>query len=153
MISTILCSLISTGAISLCVYIGNENRKYKKLQLEQEENQLVKTVEEKLIKPLHEELAELKETLMDIISEEDDIKDQMMSMWRYRLLQLCRKYIAQGYILYGEYDQLSEIYKQYTHVGGNGQGKGFFDKASALPMYHTDEEALEDVERKRKGTL
>lgn len=75
MISTIVCSLISTGAISLCVYIGNENRKFKKLQAEQEESHIVEIVEEKLIKPLHVELAELKETLMDIIAEEDDIKD------------------------------------------------------------------------------
>ena len=84
-----------------------------------------------------------------MIDTEDDTRDTLMGTWKYRLIQLCRRYIAQGYMIQSQYDQLSEMYKTYTHFGGNGQGKGYFDKAASLPVYPTEEEAQNAI----KGTL
>jgi hypothetical protein len=34
-----------------------------------------------------------------------------------------------------QFEQLTEFYKLYTGLGGNGQAKEFFDKACALPIH------------------
>lgn len=140
MVSTIICSIISAGCLSLAAYIGSENKKYKKLQQKQEDEHIGEIVSEQ-IKPIRDELKKLRDELFEVAAEEGDTRDELMSSWRFRLMQLCRQYIARGYMLYAEYDQLAEIYRHYTHFGGNGQGESFFNRASALPQYHTHEEA------------
>ena len=50
-------------------------------------------------------------------------------------MSLCKQYIKQGYITPEQYDQLTEFYKIYHDLGGNGQAKEFYDKALSLPCH------------------
>ena len=56
----------------------------------------------------------------------------ILSSYRYRLMSLCKQYIKQGYITPEQYDQLTEFYKIYHDLGGNGQAKEFYDKVMSL---------------------
>jgi hypothetical protein len=40
---------------------------------------------------------------------------------------------------YSQYEQLTEFYKLYVGLGGNGQAKEFYDKVIKLPI-HDDEQ-------------
>ena len=57
----------------------------------------------------------------------------IIASYRFRLVQLCKGFLAQGYITTGQMEQLTEFYKLYTGLGGNGQAKVYYEKAIALP--------------------
>ena len=57
----------------------------------------------------------------------------IIASYRFRLVQLCKGFIAQGYITSSQMEQLTEFYKLYTGLGGNGQAKVYYEKAIALP--------------------
>lgn len=58
----------------------------------------------------------------------------IISSYKYRLTQLCKQYIAQGYMTQDQYDQLTEFYKLYTALGGNGQAKQYYEKTITLEI-------------------
>ena len=144
-------TVVGAGALALCRWIYKRHKDKanaeKILEEQAKENRTVVLIR-KEIEPLQAEILELQETYMELADVEDDTKMTVRHSWGYRIIQLCRRYIAKGYILHEQYDQLSEMYKHYTHFGGNGQAKGYFDKATSLPMYPTDEAAAEAYEKK-----
>ena len=54
--------------------------------------------------------------------------DLIISSYRFRLVQLCREFIKQGYLTQSQYDQLVEFYKVYHGLGGNGQAQEYYEK-------------------------
>jgi hypothetical protein len=40
---------------------------------------------------------------------------------------------------YAQYEQLTEFYKLYVGLGGNGQAKSFYERASQLPIRENNE--------------
>ena len=66
--------------------------------------------------------------------EVSSLEQHLVSSYRFRLIQLCKIYLAQKYITQDQYDQLTEFFKTYTALGGNGQGKQYYDRAIALPI-------------------
>lgn len=58
----------------------------------------------------------------------------IIASYRYRLIQLCKEFIKQGFMTPKQYDQLIEFYKVYFGLGGNGPAKQYYDKAIALPV-------------------
>ena len=60
--------------------------------------------------------------------------DLIVASYRFRLIQLCKIYIKQGFMTQDQYDQLMELYKVYTGFGGNGQAKEYFDRAISLEI-------------------
>ena len=85
------------------------------------------------------------ETLNDLIKENEEreehleqevfnLEEHLVSSYRFRLIQLCKIYLAQKYITQDQYDQLTEFFKIYSAMGGNGQGKQYYDRAIALPI-------------------
>ena len=150
-IISVVTAVLSAGAIALCTWVGRRAKKLKAaeeaLQSQEQESRTVVLIK-KEIGPLQAEILELQETYMELSSDEEDTKLTVMHSWGYRILQLCRRYIAKGYILHEQYDQLTEMYKYYTHFGGNGQAKSYYERATSLPMYPTDEAAQEALNRK-----
>ena len=94
-------------------------------------------VEEKL-EPIYEEL----EALRTYIRETESIEKVHMSLiiasYRFRLIQLCKEFIRQEYLTQAQYDQLSEFYRVYVGLGGNGQAKDYYDRAMLLPIHNDD---------------
>jgi hypothetical protein len=55
------------------------------------------------------------------------------------LVQLCTKYLKQGYITPTQFEGLSEFYKVYTALGGNGQAKTYYEKILELEVRDHEE--------------
>lgn len=136
--------LLGLAAAGIVAYFKGESNKLKeKLQgYEQminakEAKKTEQMVEEKL-EPIYEEL----EALRTYIRETESIEKVHMSLiiasYRFRLIQLCKEFIRQEYLTQAQYDQLSEFYRVYAGLGGNGQAKDYYERAIALPI-HIDE--------------
>lgn len=129
----IVFGLISAGALAACRHFHKKFKNYEKLINDQKRENLDQAIEVK-IEPIVEEIEELREYIRKVgVREKHDIA-LIISSYKYRLVQLCRQYLLQGYITQEQYDQLSEFYKVYSGLGGNGQAKTYYDRAIALPM-------------------
>lgn len=129
----ILLTLITTGLLAVCRAAYKRLSEYKTLLEDKEQEQIEELIEHKL-EPLYAELEELRVHLKDSEDKEQSYFNLIISSYRYRLVQLCKTFLKQGYITSEQYDQLTEFYKVYSGLGGNGQAKEFYEKACKLPI-------------------
>ena len=129
----ILFGLISAGALAFCRYLYKQLMAYKKLLQEKENNDIVELIDEKL-KPIVEDIEELRTYIRKIEDKERQDLTLIIASYRFRLVQLCKIYIKQGYMTQDQYDQLTEFYKLYHSLGGNGQAKEYYEKTIELEI-------------------
>lgn len=129
----ILFGLISAGVLAFCRYLYKQLMAYKKMLQEKENNDIVELVDEKL-KPIVEDIEELRTYIRKIEDKERQDLTLIIASYRFRLVQLCKIYIKQGYITQDQYDQLTEFYKLYHSLGGNGQAKEYYEKTMELEI-------------------
>lgn len=132
--------LLALAAAGITAYLKNEsNVLKKKLQFYEdakkaEESQKTEHMIEEKLEPIYEEL----EALRTYIRETESIEKVHMSLiiasYRFRLIQLCKEFIKQGYLTQAQYDQLSEFYRVYVGLGGNGQAEDYYKRAMKLPI-------------------
>ena len=134
----IIFGLISAGALAFCKYLHSKMKTYKKLVEEKENNNLDDTIEEH-IEPIRQEIEELRKYVLESNSDTNKHMDLILSSYRFRLTQLCKAYIQQGFMTNTEYEQLVEFYKVYTGLGGNGQAKTYYERAVQLPVHDIQE--------------
>ena len=129
----IVLSLITAGALAFCRHLHKRLKDYKKLI---EEKGLEKTEEivDSHLEPLVNDIEELRRYIINIDTEENRKMTIIISSYRYRLIALCKMYLKQGFITSDQYDQLTEFYKLYSGLGGNGQAKEYYEKTIALPF-------------------
>lgn len=125
--------LVSAGALAFCKYLHSEVKKYRKLLTQQKDEQLEKTIDSR-IEPIQEEIEELRKYIVETKNIEKTHMGLIISSYKFRLVQLCKAYIKQGYMTQDQYDQLSEFYRVYSGLGGNGQAKEYYDLAQELPI-------------------
>lgn len=125
--------LVSAGALGFCKYLHNQLKNYKKLLEEKEDTELEKTIDSR-IEPIQEEIEELRKYVMETKNIEKTHMELIISSYKFRLVQLCKEYIKQGYMTQEQYDQLSEFYRVYSGLGGNGQAKEYYELALELPI-------------------
>ena len=129
----ILFGLISAGALAFCRYLYKQLMAYKKMLQEKENNDIVELIDEKL-KPIVEDIEELRTYIRKIEDKERQDLTLIIASYRFRLVQLCKIYIKQGYMTQDQYDQLTEFYKLYHSLGGNGQAKEYYEKTMELEI-------------------
>lgn len=129
----ILFGLISAGALAFCRYLYKQLMAYKKMLQEKENNDIVELIDEKL-KPIVEDIEELRAYIRKIEGKERQDLTLIIASYRFRLVQLCKIYIKQGYMTQDQYDQLTEFYKLYHSLGGNGQAKEYYEKTMELEI-------------------
>ena len=134
----IIFGLISAGALAFCKYLYSKMKNYKKLIEEKENNSLDNTIETH-IEPIRQEIEELRKYVLESNSDTNKHMDLILSSYRFRLTQLCKAYIQQGFMTNTEYEQLVEFYKVYTGLGGNGQAKTYYERAVQLPVHDVQE--------------
>lgn len=123
-------------------------RHYQEL-LEEERNGKVEQQIDIKLQPLYDELEEIRTRVLDLVKHHDkDVHDiqcehtedlkkindniqLIISSYKYRLVELCKGLLAQGFMYQYQYDHLNEFYNLYTRLGGNGQAKQYFDKVCA----------------------
>ena len=130
----VLLAVVILGATGICKYFYNKAKEIQKLYDVEEQKAVDKNIDKKL-QPIYEELEELRIALRKDRELEESHMKIILSSYRYRLMSLCKQYIKQGYITPEQYDQLTEFYKVYHELGGNGQAKEFYDKALSLPCH------------------
>ena len=124
----IIFGLISAGTLAFCKYLHSKMKTYKKLVEEKESNNLDDTIEAH-IEPIRQEIEELRKYVLETKTIESNHMDLILASYRFRLTQLCKAYIQQGYMTDKEYEQLIEFYKVYHGLGGNGQAKTYDERA------------------------
>lgn len=133
----ILFALISAGVIGYAKYktreLNRELKNAKELAAAQEKQHIEDTIEIHL-EPVYQELEELRKYIRETENIEKSHMNLIIASYRFRLVQLCKGFLAQGYITPSQMEQLSEFYKLYTGLGGNGQAKMYYEKAVALPI-------------------
>ncbi len=134
----IIFGLISAGTLAFCKYLHSKMKTYKKLVEEKESNNLDDTIEAH-IEPIRQEIEELRKYVLETKTIESNHMDLILASYRFRLTQLCKAYIQQGYMTDKEYEQLIEFYKVYHGLGGNGQAKTYYERAIQLPV-HNDQQ-------------
>ena len=130
----VLLAVVILGATGICKYFYNKAKEIQKLYDVEEQKAVEKTIDRK-IEPLYEELDELRIALQSYKDVEEAHVKIILSSYRYRLMSLCKQYIKQGYITPEQYDQITEFYKVYHDLGGNGQAKEFYDKVMSLQVH------------------
>ena len=134
---SIIFGLISAGALGLCKYMHTKSKNYQKLLQEKENQELEATIDSK-IEPIQHEIEELRKYIREVGSMEKTHMDLIVSSYRFRLIQLCKEFIKQEYLTPCQYDQLTEFYKIYTGLGGNGQAKEYYETAIKLPIHDAE---------------
>ena len=134
----IVFGLISAGALAFCKYLYSKMKNYKKL-IEEKENSTLDSTIETHIEPIRQEIEELRKYVLESNSDTNKHMDLILSSYRFRLTQLCKAYIQQGFMTNVEYEQLVEFYKVYTGLGGNGQAKTYYERAVQLPVHDIQE--------------
>lgn len=129
----IILGLISAGALAFCKYLHNRNKKYEEMIKVKEQENVEKTIEEK-IEPLIHEIEDLKDKIEKIADKECADMAKIIKSWRFRIIQLCQLYLEQNYLTQRQYTQLSEMYTLYHELGGNGQATEIYNKTMALPI-------------------
>jgi hypothetical protein len=131
--ASILLSLITAGALAFCRWTWKQMQTYRNLLDERENDKLEETIEHKL-EPIVDEIEQLRNYIRQVDTEEKRKLDLIIASYRYRLVQLCKIYLKQGFMTQDQFEQLSEFYKMYHGLGGNGQAEEFYDKTRALPI-------------------
>ena len=116
-------------------------KNYKRLLDEQEDQQLEEAIEEKLVPVLHE-IEELRTYIRNVDTLNTHHLNLIIASYRYRLVQLCKIYLKQGYITSAQWDQINEFYTLYHELGGNSNADNYYDKVKALEMKEDEEAKL-----------
>lgn len=135
----VLLSLVTTGALGLCGWFWRQLKNYKRLLDQQEEQQLEDVIEEKLAPVLHE-IEELRTYIRNVDTLNQHHLNLIIASYRYRLVQLCKIYLKQGFLTPAQFDQINEFYTLYHELGGNSNADNYYDKVKALEV-KDDEEA------------
>ena len=144
----ILFGLISAAIMGYAKWHGDRLKK-EKLQAEENarviaEQQLDKKIDSHIeveLEPVYQELEDLRKYCRENENLEKSHMALIVASYRFRLIQLCKGFLNQGFITTAQMEQLAEFYKLYTGLGGNGQAKVYFDKAMQLPLKVDDDEA------------
>ena len=129
----IIFGLISAGALAFCRYLYKQLKAYKQLLNDKKYEDLDDRIDEKL-KPILDNIEEIRGYIRKTESKEKRDLELIIASYRFRLVQLCKLYIKKGYMTQDEYDQLTEFFKLYSSLGGNGQAKEYYEKTVKLEI-------------------
>lgn len=125
--------LVAAGALAFCKYLHSQLKNYQKLLEEKDNAELRKIILDEL-EPIVEEMHRLEKRLKACEEKEHQDMDLILQSYKFRLIQLCKTYLRQQYLTQAQYDQLTEFFKLYAGLGGNGQAAEYYEKAVALPI-------------------
>ena len=91
------------------------------------------------LEPVFQELEDLRKYCRDNENLEKSHMALIVASYRFRLVQLCKGFLNQGFITTAQMEQLTEFYKLYKGLGGNGQAEIYYNKAIALPLKTDDD--------------
>ena len=138
-------AILTASVVGYAKWHGQKLRKEieetKKLAEEKEKEKIEAMIDTEL-EPIYQELEDLRKYIRETENIEKTHMSLIIASYRFRLIQLCKSFLAQGYITASQMEQLSEFYKLYTGLGGNGQAKVYYDKTMNLDLVADEEDIL-----------
>ena len=154
--------LVSAGALAFCKHLYGKNKKLEEMQKADQNRQYRQMILDE-IEPIINEITRLKSEITAVdtnakvaltqFKTEADITKQHMyddlnkiqekneenfkliiNSYKFRLIQLCKTHIRDGYISESDFEQITEMYKLYHGLGGNGQAQEYYDKVLELEI-------------------
>lgn len=158
----IIFGIISLVVVGYCKHLHSQNKELKKMQ-DEDKNRKHREMILDEIEPIINELGRLKKDMTDLeikinnkIAENhceaemthqsmyDDLNEiqaknirnfeLIINSYKYRLIQLCKSHLKDGFITEDEFEQISEMYKLYHGMGGNGQAQDYYEKVLQLEI-------------------
>ena len=154
--------LVSAGVLAFCKYLWGKNQKLEEMQKADQNRQYRQMILDE-IEPIIAEITRLKNEInqvntnaqqeivrlegnaqkehqkmyCDLNKVQDENKKNfnlIINSYKFRLIQLCKTHLRDGYISEADFEQISEMYKLYHGLGGNGQAQEYYDKVLELDM-------------------
>lgn len=158
----LLFGLISAGALAFCRSLWKKNKELERLQKE-DENRKYRQMILNEIEPILDELAKAEDDIKHLDADtraaieslkataESEHKHMykdlnriqgnnernfnlIINSYKFRLIQLCKSHLRDNYITEGDFEQITEMYKLYHGLGGNGQAQEYYEKVLALEI-------------------
>lgn len=154
--------LVSAGALAFCKHLWNKNKKLEEMQKADQNRQYRQMILDE-IEPIIDELTRLKQEIVNVDNsvktavsnlkasadkehkkmyadlhavQADNAKsmEMIINSYKFRLIQLCKTHLRDGYITEHDFEQITEMYKLYHGLGGNGQAQEYYEKVVSLEM-------------------
>ena len=134
----LLFGLLSVIVLGYAKFKGDKLKKEldtaKQLTEEKKKQEVEDSIESHL-EPIYQELEDLRKYIRDTKNIEQSHMNLIIASYRFRLVQLCKGFLNQGYMTMEQRTQLDEFYKLYTGLGGNGQAKIYYEQCINLPPH------------------
>lgn len=62
----------------------------------------------------------------------------IINSYKFRLIQLCKSHLRDNFITERDFEQITEMYKLYHDLGGNGQAQEYYEKVLKLQIVPND---------------
>lgn len=121
----------------------DQNRKYRQMILDEIEPIIeeLKRLNDKITSSVADLKAEAAEThthmyqdLEQVTKKNDKNLELIINSYKFRLIQLCKTHLRDGWITQEDFDQVSEMYKLYHGLGGNGQAHDYYERVMELDI-------------------
>lgn len=129
----IIFGLIASGALAFCKHLLKELKNYRSL-IDEKEVENIEAIVQRLLEPFNNRLAAIEGHISADEKAGKTYLELILDSYRFRLVSLCKTYLRQGYMNQEQYDQLTEFYKVYHGMGGNGQVDDYYTKALTLSI-------------------
>ena len=147
--------LVSAGALAFCRHVAKKNKELNEVMKADQNRQYRQMILDE-IEPIIEEIHRVQKAGDDKIAalekhhNEDVVKtaneidllkkknekniEMIVASYKFRLIQLCKTHLRDGWITQDEFDQITEMYKLYHGLGGNGQAQEYYERVLELPL-------------------
>lgn len=147
--------LVSAGLLAFCKHLWSQKKELEKHK-EEDLTRLHRQMILDEIEPIIEELKRVKDSLenkvstlrneadkthaemykdLELVTKKNDKNlELIINSYKFRLIQLCKTHLRDGYITQDEFDQVTEMYKLYHGLGGNGQAQDYYGRVMELEI-------------------
>ena len=147
--------LVSAGLLAYCKHLWAQKQELKKRKEEymtRLHRQMILDEIEPLVEEIHRVKTALDQKVNDLRHEADQTHTAMykdleivtkkndknleliINSYKFRFIQLCKTHLRDEYITQDEFDQITEMFKLYSGLGGNGQAEEYYERVLALPL-------------------
>lgn len=148
-------SLISAASLGYARHINSQKKQYEQM-LKEDQNRKYRQMILDEIEPIIEELKRINDKItssvadlrheaeethahmykdLELVTKKNDKNlELIINSYKFRLIQLCKTHLRDGWITQEDFDQVSEMYKLYHGLGGNGQAQDYYDRVMELDI-------------------
>ena len=147
--------LVSAGLLAYCKSLWSQKQELAKRR-EEDLTRLHRQMILDEIEPITAELVRIKSELnnnintlrseadqthanmykdLELVTKKNDKNlELIINSYKFRLIQLCKTHLRDGYITQDAFEQMTEMYKLYHGLGGNGQAQDYYERVMELEI-------------------